>query len=98
MIIRWTLTAKSTFFKIISYLEEEWTDREILNFIDELDNFMKHIKNNPYSFPSSRKKKNIRKGFLTKHISLFYKVKPRKREIHLLTFWDNRQTPDKLKY
>jgi hypothetical protein len=49
-------------------------------------------------FQSSRKKKNIRRGFITKHNSLYYRIKPRKKELELLTFWDNRQDPEKLNY
>ena len=43
-------------------------------------------------------KKHFRKGPVTKHNSLSYKVKPNKKEIILLTFWDNRQDPKKLNY
>jgi len=49
-------------------------------------------------FKTSEKKKNIRKGFVTKHTSLYYRVKPRKKSIELLAFWDNRQNPKKFKY
>ncbi|MEZ5197978.1 MAG: hypothetical protein R2764_16800 [Bacteroidales bacterium] len=49
-------------------------------------------------FEASGKKKNIRKGFITRHISLYYRIKPTKKEIELLSFWDNRQDNSKLTY
>jgi hypothetical protein len=49
-------------------------------------------------FKASKKKKSVRKGFITEHNSLYYQVKPRKREIELITFWDNRQNPLKNKH
>ena len=47
-------------------------------------------------FEESRKKKNVRKGFVTKHNTLYYRVRPRKKELQLLLFWDNRQDPEDL--
>ncbi len=38
------------------------------------------------------------RGFVSKHNSLFYQVKYRKKQIILLTFLDNRQNPEKLNY
>ena len=46
-------------------------------------------------FVASGKRKDIRKGFVNKFVSLFYKVYPRKKEIELLIFHDNRQDPGK---
>ena len=49
-------------------------------------------------FKASSKNKIIRKGFVNNLVSLFYRVKPQKKEIELLLFWNNRQNPKKLKY
>jgi len=35
--------------------------------------------------------RNTRKAFVTKYSSLYYRVKPRKKEIELIVFWDNRK-------
>ena len=40
-------------------------------------------------FEVSKKYKNVRKGYVTKHNAIFYRIKPRKKEI--LLFLDNRQ-------
>ena len=39
-------------------------------------------------------KKNIRKGMISKQTSVFYKVL--NQDILIVTFWDNRQNPEKL--
>ena len=57
---------------------------------------LEQIKQNPEMFEESRKKKNVRKGFVTKHNTLYYRVRPRKKELQLLLFWDNRQDPEDL--
>jgi hypothetical protein len=38
-------------------------------------------------------KSSIRKGFVSRFTSLFYRVKKQKNEIDLLEFWDNRKHP-----
>jgi len=98
MKISWTPTAIVGYFNILDYLEEVWTEREIQNFISEVDKLLEQIAKNPELFQSSRKKKNVRKGFITKHNTLYYRVKPGKDELELLTFWDNRQDPNKLAF
>lgn len=98
MKISWTPTARATYFNVLDYLFEAWTIREIENFVDETERVLNQIQDNPYMFKVSKTSKNVRKGFLTEHNSLYYRIKPRKKEIELLTFWNNRQNPLKIKY
>ena len=98
MEISWTPTARKTYFKVLDHLAEEWTKREVENFVNEVESILEQIKSNPEMFEASRKKKNVRKGLITKQNTLYYRVKPRKKELELITFWDNRQDPMKLAY
>ena len=96
MKISWTPTARKTYFKVLDHLAEEWTKREVENFINEVESLLEQIKSNPEMFQASRNKKNVRKGLITKHNTLYFRIKPRKKELELITFWDNRQDPKKL--
>jgi len=98
MKISWTPTARKTYFKILDHLAEEWTKREVKNFINEVESLLEQIETNPEMFQASRKKKNVRKGIITKHNTLYYRIKPRKKELELISFWDNRQDPGKMIY
>jgi plasmid stabilization system protein ParE len=98
MEILWTPTARRTYLKVLDHLEKAWTEKEIQNFINEVDHLLEQIKQNPDMFEESRKKRNVRKGFVTKHNTLYYRVKPRRKELQLLLFWDNRQDPGNLSY
>ncbi len=98
MKISWTPTARKTYFKVLDHLAEEWTKREVKIFINEVESLLEQIKTNPEMFQASRKKKNVRKGIITKHNTLYYRIKPRKKELELITFWDNRQEPGKMIY
>ena len=66
MDISWTPKARHTYFKVLDHLEKAWTEREIQNFINEVDSLLDQINQNPVMFEESRKKKNVRKGFITK--------------------------------
>jgi len=93
--IIWSDEAYINLQNIVSYLEKNWTVREIRKFARLLDKQLLLIKKNPSLFPISDKSRNIRKSVLTKQVSLYYKIKDT--EIHLVTLFDSRQNPRKLK-
>ncbi len=98
MTIIWTQRALKTYFKVSDYLQKEWGNKKVENFAGEVEKTTHRIKENPYMFEASRKYKNVRKGFITEHNTMFYRVKPRKKEIEILIFWDNRQDDTKKPY
>jgi len=98
MTIVWTPKARLTYFKVLDHLEKAWTDREIKNFIYEVDKLLEQIQQNPEIFEESRKNKNVRKALINKNNTLYYRVKPKTKELQLLVFWDNRQDPGKRHY
>jgi plasmid stabilization system protein ParE len=95
--IRWTKEANETFDKIIEYLENRWTNREIVNFVNQTNQVLIEISENPEMFKSSSKMK-IRMGIITKQTSIIYQIDDRNKIIVLLSFWDNRQDPSKRNY
>lgn len=98
MKISWTPTARDTYFEILEYLEKSWTEKEVHAFAEKVEKVISLIAENPSMFKASEKYRNIRKGFVTKHNAIYYKVKPRKKEIELMMFWDNRQDPLRCPY
>jgi len=57
--IIWSKRAVKGYDKIIQYLEENWTDREVINFIAETDKFFELLKKHPELLQKSTKQKNI---------------------------------------
>lgn len=98
MKISWTPTAHLTYFKVLEDLSKVWTIKEVESFIYKTEHTIAQIAETTYMFKASKKKRNVRKGFITEYNSLYYRVKPIKKEIELLTFWDNRQNPLKIKH
>jgi plasmid stabilization system protein ParE len=98
MKITWSSRALKTYFKVADYLEKEWGNDVVVDFTDKVERVINNIKEQPNMFASSKHYKHVRKGFITEHNTIFYRVKPRKKEIELLVFWDNRQDDKKSKY
>jgi plasmid stabilization system protein ParE len=98
MRVIWTQRALNSYFKVADYLQEKWGERVVNDFTTKVQKVIEQIKEMPNMFEVSKKYKNVRKGFVTEHNTLYYRVKERKKEIELLIFWDNRQEPKKLKY
>ncbi len=96
--IIWSAEARQTYFSIIDYLHTEWSDKEIVNFVNRVNYKLDLLVTQPNLGATHKRKYNIHKTVIHKHTSLVYHVKPIKKEIVLLTFWDGRQNPLKLKH
>ena len=80
---------------IIDYLNSNWTQKEIQNFVKRLDKRLEIIIGNPKLFPKTRKRRNVRKSVLSKHTVIYYKTE--KDVVTILTLFDPRQDPKKLR-
>jgi plasmid stabilization system protein ParE len=90
----WTPEALSSFKKILEYLKENWSKKEIDNFIKATNNTIEYISKNPKMFRSTNYK-DIHEALVTPHNLLIYKIYPTK--IDIITFWDTRRNPKKKK-
>lgn len=75
----------------IDYLEKNWTELEIKNFIAKTDNVLGKLKMDNIRFLSTGYRHTFRVP-ITKHVTLFYML--RENEVILLRFWNNYQNPD----
>lgn len=96
--IFWTDSAKTSFGKIVDYLRQEWTEREVEKFVSRTAEMLSTLKRYPEMCRPSAKRRNVRIGILDKHTQLIYHYKPRKKQIEVLLFWGMKQNPAKLKY
>jgi len=90
--IVWLPKAEERFDEIIDYLEKNWNDKVIADFLQKTNQKILQIKQRPKMFRRSQKM-NIYEALITKHNLLLYRVVGNK--IELLTFFDTRQNPDK---
>lgn len=93
--IIWAPTAKRSFVNILTFLEENWTQKEVKAFIQSSEKMFGLIREKPSLFQYSKTSSTYR-CVLSPQTSLFYRVNSEKLQIELLIFWDNRQDPDEL--
>ena len=84
--------AEKNLYKIFIYLQNNWSEKVKNNFKNKLLQKIEIIKNNPYSFPSSNIKKEIRRCVITKHNTMYYRIK--NFDIEIITIQDTRQNPE----
>jgi len=87
--------AKQDLTNILQYLEQNWSQKSIENFLQKLEAFYSIISINPNLFGYYNRKKRIRKYALTKQNIIYYRS--RKNAIEIITVFDSRQNPKKLK-
>jgi plasmid stabilization system protein ParE len=98
VLINWSDEAKKTFDDNVAYLEENWSERELKNFILQTNHVLSRLASWPEMYSQSKKNPKIRKAAVNKYIILFYQYYPYKEEVILLAFWHNKQNREKLKY
>ncbi len=84
-------TAEKILSRLFEYLEEEWSEKVKSDFIKKLDFSISIIKNQPQSFPESKKQKGLRKCVVTKQTTLYYRFNSK--QISIMTVFDTRQHP-----
>jgi plasmid stabilization system protein ParE len=94
--IFWSEAALSDLQNIIDYLSENWTLKEIQNFAKRLDKRVDLIALNPKLFAKTSKRKNVRRSVLTKHTVIYYESN--EATVTILSLFDSRQNPKKLKF
>jgi plasmid stabilization system protein ParE len=90
----WSEEAVENLKKIIQYLEENWTETEIKKFATKLEKQISIIRSQPDSFPKANHI-DVRRSVLSKQTAIYYKVD--QDSIRIVTVFDNRQNPEKLK-
>lgn len=91
----WSDRAIDDLRNIITYLNENWTQKEVRKFARRLDKRLELISGNPRLFPKTAKRKNIRRSVLTKHTVIYYEAT--EYAVTIVTLFDPRQHPKKLR-
>ena len=89
----WSKRAIQGFERIVKYLEKEWTEKEVGNFIKETNQFLQLLKENPHMLEPTGKQKNMYRGPINRLTILTYRYKPRKKEIVLVNIRETRREP-----
>jgi plasmid stabilization system protein ParE len=94
--IVWSETSHRTFYQVINYLEKEWSEKEVINFVNVVHAKLEVLKTFPdIGVPF---KKYVHRTVIHKKVTLVYRHYPRKKEIKLLSFWNTQQNPKGLRF
>jgi plasmid stabilization system protein ParE len=97
MDIIWSKKAGETFQRNIDYLKENWTEVEVKKFITRVFTYLETLSEEPLISRKTYKTKNTHIGFIIPHISVVYRIKPKKEILEIVTFIDNGQSSKKKK-
>jgi plasmid stabilization system protein ParE len=91
--IVWTKRAIAGYDRIIHYLIENWTEREVINFVTETDSFFDILKDHPEILQKTSKHNNVYRGPINRLTILTYRIKPKLKQIQLINIRGARQKP-----
>ena len=94
LVVRWTIEARTQLSEILTYLEDNWTEKEIRNFFRKLDKGVNTISNSPYQHKKSVRRNGTREYQVTSQVTLFYSVD--ESMVVILLLWSNRMNPEDL--
>lgn len=93
--IIWSEEADQNVDAVLDYLENNWSEREVSNFITKLQERISLISEQPKLFPKSELIEGARRSVLTKQITVYYRLYSQ--QIEIIYVFDTRQDPDRLK-
>ena len=94
--IIWTDHALDELRQTISYLEQNFSDREIERLANQIESTLALIATQPAIFPESQRRVGVRRVVILRFNSLYYRVNGQ--QIEILSFFSNRQDPKKIKF
>lgn len=90
--IRWTPHALKELADTLAYLENNFTEKELKRLARKIEETTHLISQNPELFPKSTVK-NVRRVAILKFNTMYYRVINDR--IEIISFFSNRQSPDK---
>ena len=89
--------AESKLLKLSQYLLENWNLKTRDKFIEKLTGKIEQISLQPESCPQSSEFKGLYKCVVTKQTTFYYRISRELNEIEIITIFDTRQNPKKLR-
>ncbi|WP_396169593.1 type II toxin-antitoxin system RelE/ParE family toxin [Flavobacterium sp.] len=93
LVIQWTPQANKGLQKVIDYLEQKWTPKEILQLEKKINQVLKQIIIHPELFPKSDTETSLYKAIIDKNNYLVYRINLKKSTIEIINFRGTKQKP-----
>ena len=82
--IIWSRRAEQGYDRIVGYLIDNWSDREVSLFMQETSKFLESLSENPNMLQKSSIRKNLYRGPMNRLTMVTYRLYPRKKIIELV--------------
>src|SRR5690554_2458200 len=89
--VLWTDYALSELSETVKYLEENWTEKELIQFANAVDHVIEIISRHPEIYPVSNRKKKARKAVVDKNNTIYYRII--KDSVEILSVFGSKQDP-----
>lgn len=93
--IYWTDHAIHELTDTFTYLEENWTEKELKNLAIAIEKTISLIALNPFIFQSSQRYPHFRRAVILQFNTMYYRLTDN--TVEILSFFSNRQHPRKRK-
>jgi plasmid stabilization system protein ParE len=94
--VNWSARAERDFIKQIAYLEKHSSKKAVLQYMGEVAQAVENISNNKITYQTVDERKRIHRYRVNKHTDVYYKEIDESKVV-LVTIFDTRQNPGKLK-
>lgn len=91
--IVWTPQAENGLIKVLEFLEDAWTVKEILNLERNLQDLLNRISKYPEICPPTGEFKNLHKGLVDRNNYIIYRIQSEKELIEIINFRGTKQKP-----
>lgn len=92
----WSAEATNEYLSTLDYILQHWGDEAAERFEDTIFHQIDRIAHNPAQFPLVNQTRAIRRCVATPQNSIFFREQ--ENHIQILSVFDTRQSPDKLKF
>ena len=89
--IIWSKRAENGYDRIVNYLIDNWSEKEVKVYIQETSKFLELLSENPKILQKSNGKKNLYRGPMNRLTMVTYRLYPRKKVIELVNIRSTRQ-------
>lgn len=96
--VAWTDHALEELGQTFQYLELNFSEKETGRLAKKIESVLRNISKNPKLYPESSQQMGVRRAVVAKFNTLYYRVNIEKNQIEILSFFSNREDPEKLEF
>ena len=94
--ITWTDHTLEELSQAFEYLQSNFSEKEANHLANEIESVICYISKYPKIYPESSQQNGVRRAVVARFNTLYYSVNIEKNQIEILSFFSNRENPERL--